>query len=201
MKGKTPRAAFFGGCFTSCKGAEEPFIKRGSRRGACWILAAKKASDGLCPCRASNCEFQRSSCQQSTGPTKTFDSAESKDGLEKARVYLDYVSRFQPAPPLLGSLTSPGSLHALHGRRRIGACYTCCFFAARSTIIFHCRRMAKAELTEFQLLEAQTQPVNSPPVCSLPLAGFQKLQVIPGPAGRHLCCPEAYLLSLIIFSW
>ncbi|CAE7556591.1 DUS1L [Symbiodinium microadriaticum] len=44
------------------------------------------------------------------------------DGLAKARVYLDYVSRFTPAPPL-------------------------------STIIFHCRRMAKAELTEFQLLE------------------------------------------------
>ncbi|CAE7277969.1 Dus1l [Symbiodinium pilosum] len=45
-----------------------------------------------------------------------------EDGLAKARLYLDYVSKHLPAPPL-------------------------------STLIFHCRRMAKAELTEFQLLE------------------------------------------------
>eukprot|EP00439_Symbiodinium_sp_Y106_P021404 s1809_g2.t1 len=58
------------------------------------------------------------------------------DGLEKARVYLDYVSRFQPAPPL-------------------------------STIIFHCRRMAKAELTEFQLLEDFKSSKSFQEMCEL----------------------------------
>ncbi|CAE7816469.1 DUS1L [Symbiodinium sp. CCMP2592] len=57
------------------------------------------------------------------------------DGLEKARVYLDYVSRFQP-PPL-------------------------------STIIFHCRRMAKAELTEFQLLEDFKSSKSFQEMCEL----------------------------------
>lgn len=58
------------------------------------------------------------------------------DGLAKARVYLDYVSRFTPAPPL-------------------------------STIIFHCRRMAKAELTEFQLLEDFKSSKSFQEMCGL----------------------------------
>ena len=47
-EGQSSRAASLGLCLegstSSCKGAEELFIKQGSRRGVCWIHVAK---DGL----------------------------------------------------------------------------------------------------------------------------------------------------------